>query len=470
VAGQDLLDATVTTTSQLTPLGEWHQPGGTVTTWVPTAATLDAVRAAPPSPVPPSHQQRQHLRAFERFGAEGLPMSRIVTVAWTEPGQCDLAAMTEAIDAHLQRHDTYASTFATGPDGELVRSVLDDPTVIRFEPQARGAMEWCGWRESLLDLPGPLAWDCMRFHVVQYPDRFTVCVCIDHVRCDGSLVAPVFDDLHSGYRTLVGLEAPAPRPPSVSHLTSCERQAALVESLTATADEVVRWTEFLDRPTRSPFGPVPDATRCALSSRPLVDAATAAAVEQACTDAGSRLVGGVLAAVARAWCDVTGAPWLRAIVPVTELEDQGGLGWFTGVVPAVIPAPARAAGPTIAVAQHAFESARHLSRIPPEAVREIVGAECAPTAADWTTPLVSLMDFTRPPVTTGAVAAWQKHDGRLLLNEGAAKQVGLWFSRHADGLALTIAFPDTPDARRVMDLLVERIAEGLRAAAEPGGR
>jgi len=456
--------------TQLTPLGEWHQPGGNVTTWVPTAATLDAVRAARPSPVPPSHQQRQHIRAYERFRAEGLPMARIVAVAWTEPGRCDLAAMTRAVNAHLQRHDTYASVFGTDAAGAIVRSVVDDPGAIRFAPQPRGLMEWVDWRTALLDLPGPLDWDCMRFHVVQYQDHFTACVCMDHVRCDGSLVAPVFDDLHSGYRALVGPEAPTPRPPSVSHLTACERQAALLGALTPDADEVVQWASFLDGPARSPFGSVSAAAPCLLRSRPLVDAVTAAAFERVCTDTGSRLVGGVLAVVARAWGEVSGAPTLRALVPLTEIDDQGGLGWFTGVVPVEIPAPDPVTGPAIALAQHVFESARHLSRIPPEAVRELVGTGRVPTVADWTTPLVSLMDFTRPPVTTGAVAGWQMHDGRLLLNEGAAEQVGLWFSRHATGLALTTAFPDTVDARRAMDRLVGSIIEELRAVAGSVGR
>jgi len=167
MAGRDHLDATVTTPSRLTPLGEWHQPGGAVTTWVPTAATLGAVRHARPSPVPPSHQQRQHIRAFERFRAEGLAMSRIVVVAWTEPGRCDLEAMTGAIAAHLQRHDTYASVFENGTDGEIVRSVVEDATEIVFEPATRGEMSWEDFRTSLLDTPGPLDRDCMRFHVVQ---------------------------------------------------------------------------------------------------------------------------------------------------------------------------------------------------------------------------------------------------------------------------------------------------------------
>ena len=457
----------MTAAPHLSPLGEWHQPGGTVTTWVPSAATLDAVRTARPSPVPPSHQQRQHLRAYERFRADGLTMSRLVTVAWSEPGRCDLGAMTAAVDAHLQRHDSYASVFGTGPDGRIVRSVLDDPSVIRFEPVDRGLVPWADWRASLLETPGPFDWDCMRFHVVQYPDHFTVCAVVDHLRCDGSLIAPLFDDLHSGYRSLVGRESPVPRPPSVSHLTYCERQAALTDSLTSSADEVVQWAGFLDGAGRSPFGVVHDAAPCTSTSRALVDAGVMDAFERVCIDAGSRLAGGLLAVVAGAWGEVVGAPTLRAIVPVTAPDDQGGLGWFTGVVPVVVDATVPADGPAIAAAQRAFEVTRHLSRIPPEAVRELVGEGGVADAADWTTPLISLMDFTRPPVTTGPVAAWQKHDGRFLLNEGAAKQVGLWFSRHPAGLTLMMSFPDTTGARRTMERLVGRIADGFRAVAGP---
>jgi len=124
----------VTAAPYLAPLGAWHQPGGHVTSWVPTPRTWAAVRTAEPSPVPASHQQAQHVRAYERFRAAGLTMARLGTVAWTEPGRCDLGAMTAAVDAHLQRHDTYADVLAVGPDGRLARSVIADPAAVRFEP------------------------------------------------------------------------------------------------------------------------------------------------------------------------------------------------------------------------------------------------------------------------------------------------------------------------------------------------
>lgn len=457
-------------TPPMLPLHEWVLPLGVVTTWRPTAATSVLVRHAGPSPVPPSHEQQEHIRTYLRFTEEGLAMSRLLTVAWTEPGACDLEAMTKAIEAHVRRHDTYASRFVVLDDGHLERRVIDDRSEIRFEPVARGEMSGEDWRDALLDTPGPLEWDCFTFHVVQHEEDFVFCACIDHLVADGSLVVPVFADIHDTYAALC---AGRPQPllaSSASHIDYCARQQVRVRSLTPQSGEVRAWNEYLCPVDPSAITPLPVGSATAitpgsLSTHWLVDVAAVDAFEQACVATGNRMIGGVLAAVALAWAEVGGSTTFRGLVPVTTPEDHGGLefhGWFSGVVPVAFSVAGCTLAEATTVAQSAYSGARPLSALPPGAVADLLGADVVPSVA-WSAPLVSFWDASRP--TPGdSVARWLAHDGRSMLNQGASEQVGLWINRSPAGAFVTVSVPDTPEAHRSRDRLVAR----LRALLEQG--
>ncbi|MFM8303318.1 MAG: condensation domain-containing protein [Actinomycetota bacterium] len=420
-------------------------------------------------------QQHQHIESFLRFESLAVPMARLLTVAWTEPGTCDLGAMTQAIDAHVQRHDTYASRFVVLDDGRIERRVIDDRTAIHFEAIPRGEMAWEEWRESLLDTPGPLEWDCFRFHVVQYDDSFTVCACLDHLNGDGTFMIQVFADIHDTYRAVVEGEAPPVLAPTASYLSYCERQAATVRALTRESDEVRGWAEFL-RPADPaavvslPVGEVVDATATTLSSHPLMDATEAEEFHRACVASGSRLIGGVLGLVAQAWTDLSGASFFRAITPMTNLDDHERrlyLGWFVSIVPVAFPVARHALVESMVAAQATYTRSRPLAAVPPGAVAAILADDGPIDVAHWTVPMISVGDFTRTSLTSGNRARWQAHDGLVMLTEGAANQVGLWINRNASGITVTTAFPDTPEARDTRDHLVHRMAELSRSVAMP---
>lgn len=393
-------------------------------------------------------------------------MARLLTVAWTEPGSCDLRAMTLAIDAHLQRHDTYASRFVLEGD-QVERRVITDRAEIRFEPVGRGEMAWEDWRESLLDTPGPLDWDCFRFHVVQYTDSFTVCACLDHLNGDGTFMIQVFADIHDTYQAAAEGRQPPELPPTASYLAYCDRQAAQVRALTRESDEVRGWADFLapvDPAVLAPLpvGDVTETTTVTLSSHPLLDAGAAEAFHRACVAAECRLMGGVLGVVARAWTEITGAPAFRAITPTTNIDDHERrlyLGWFVSIVPVAFSVAGRTLAETMATAEVAYRKNRPLSAVQPSAVAELLGADGTSDVTPWTVPMVSLADFTRTTLTSENRARWQTHDGLVMLNDGAAQQVGLWINRNTSGITVTAAFPDTPEARSSRDRLVRRMCE-----------
>ena len=119
-------------TSFFRPLHEWNGPPGALVVWRPTTDAWTAVREAPSSPVPPSHEQEQHLRAYRACERQQSEMARLLIVTWQEPGLCDVRTMTEVLNAYLQHHDTYQSWFQE-QDGVIQRRLVHEPGALRLE-------------------------------------------------------------------------------------------------------------------------------------------------------------------------------------------------------------------------------------------------------------------------------------------------------------------------------------------------
>jgi hypothetical protein len=67
-------------------------------------------------------------------------MPRLMVVSWDVPGVCDIASMTDAINAHVRRQDTYHSAFEF-ENGNIFRRTIVDPEDITFEPVAVGELD-----------------------------------------------------------------------------------------------------------------------------------------------------------------------------------------------------------------------------------------------------------------------------------------------------------------------------------------
>ena len=97
-------------------------------------------RQAPVSPVPVSYMQGQHIRGVVERTGSGLEYSRQIIATCEVPGQCDIAAMNEALNSYLRRHDTYRSWFEYTDDGDILRHTLTDPDDLEFEPVNHGEL------------------------------------------------------------------------------------------------------------------------------------------------------------------------------------------------------------------------------------------------------------------------------------------------------------------------------------------
>jgi hypothetical protein len=105
---------------------DWSPAAAQVVSWHASPSVRAKARQAAISAVPASYQQAQHLRGFYQRAAHGLDMARLCIGAWDVAGVCDIPVMTDAINAHLRRHDTYHSWFEYKNPKDIVRRTIRD--------------------------------------------------------------------------------------------------------------------------------------------------------------------------------------------------------------------------------------------------------------------------------------------------------------------------------------------------------
>src|SRR5829696_3269462 len=305
----------------LEPIRNWLDSPGDVTSWIPSASTLDAARDAPVSDVPASYQQAQHLRAYREHSARGNEMARLNIPSWNIPGRCDIRAMTFVINAYLRRHDTYHSWFEFDAAGEILRRTIVSSGAIKFVPVEHGEMAPAEWQDHVLAMPDPLQWDCFRFGVIQRSDHFTFYISIDHLHADAMFMGAIFVEIHKMYAALVEGGAPIPLPDAGSYLEYCIRQRQYTSALTLDSPEVRTWIDFAESNDGSlPSFPLPlgdPLVPCssALLTVELMGEEQSQRFNDACAKAGARFSGGLLVCAAVAVNELTGADEFSLISP-----------------------------------------------------------------------------------------------------------------------------------------------------------
>ncbi len=450
----------------LCPLIGWSGPPAALTMWRPSAATAASARRAPASPVPPSYEQEQHLRAFRDCEQRQDEMARLLIVTWEEPGQCDIAAMTQVVTAHLSRHDTYHSWFAER-DGTLVRHVLADPAGIEMEPVALGDVNAAEWREHASATPSPFAWDCFRFGILQRADGFTCFASIDHLNTDASVIPLVMRELHAAYRAVIGGGTLPALPPPGRYLDYCAGQRQRAASLTLTDPAVAEWIAFLHRnkgrmpPFPLPLGVLEDRCRAAYLNLDILDEAATAAFESACRASGGRMIGGLLACAGLTERELAGAARYSVVtLAPTRRSPQAfrTAGWCMGILPIDFDLAGQGFAGLAGIAEQVFEDRLHLAGVPIERVLELAAGlpSIRPVATGGV--MLSYSDMSRPPFSPQVLHDWHHTNGRVYFNQGMAAQVAIWLFKTGRGLTLTAAYPDNATAGSSM----QRYAETFR--------
>jgi mycolipenoyl-CoA---2-(long-chain-fatty acyl)-trehalose mycolipenoyltransferase / long-chain-acyl-CoA---trehalose acyltransferase len=460
-------------------INRWQPPAGPVTTWTASPGAREAARNARRSDLPPSYQQTQHLWTAYEGKAMGRQQPRLMVVAWDIPGVCDIPAMTAAITAHVRRHDTYHNWFEFEND-VIVRRTIDNPDVIDFVPVEFGHMSAEQIRtHALTATPETLNWDCFTFGIVQHTDYFTFYTSVDHLHIDGMSAALIFLDIHLTYqdpRQAAHQQQPSTLLPAGSYQDYTLRQREQVASLTPSSPQIKDWIEFArDTDGDWPRFPLPLGERRATGKGDfvtveLLDAAQSESFETACSAAGARLSGGVLACAALAEAELTGTETYHGFIPYdtrTPGVDTMTVGWFASLFPVTVPIGSGSFAAAARAAQKSFDDAKHLASVPMDRVMELatpgqLGIRPFPRPAM----MVSFVDFRKIPI---AALFEQTHFGIYgdNLSHGG---INMWINRQADKTTVTISFPDNAKARksvhRYIAVLTQAFAGAVRTTSD----
>jgi hypothetical protein len=453
---------------------DWEPSAGTAITWQPSRAALDAVSSAPVSDVPVSYMQGQHIRGYYEQTAAGLDYSRLMIVSCDAPGRCDVRAMTYVINAHLRRHDTYRSAFSYDGEGPIVRRTIEDPADIEFVPVRHGELTLDQSRELLAQTPDPLQWDCFRFGIVQDEDHFTFFASIDHVHVDAMIVGTTLIEFHMMYLALVGGHPPIPLPDAGSYDAFCRKQALHLDALTTASPQVKSWVEFAKGNDGSmPAFPLPLGDPSVRDTGDIVtlrmmDEEQTARFESACTAAGARFIGGVMACTGLAESELTGSDTYYALTPSDTRStptDALTQGWFTGLVPITVPIAGATFGEAARTAQVSFDSGRHLAELPYGRVMELDPSLQKPRP---NFPVVNFLDSGSAPLSVLLTADISDLNIGIFSDGRFSYQLSIYVMRVEDETAVAVMFPDNPEAQASVATYLAALKSVFERVAESG--
>jgi mycolipenoyl-CoA---2-(long-chain-fatty acyl)-trehalose mycolipenoyltransferase / long-chain-acyl-CoA---trehalose acyltransferase len=456
-------------------LFDWEPSAGSTVSWEPTPAAREKVSQAQVSSVPVSYMQAQHIRGYVEQKARGLDYSRLMIISSDQPGQCDIRAVTYVVNAHLRRHDTYRSWFEYTDNGQIIRRTLDDPAHIEFVPVEHGELTVAQIRELAVSTPDPLQWGCFQFGIIQGADHFTFYGSVDHVHVDAMIVGVTLVEFHMMYDALVGGAGPLELPEAGSYDDFCMRQHRFTSALTAKSPQVRSWTQFAESNDGSlpdfalPLGDVSKPSQADIVTMTMLDEQQTARFESACTAAGARFIGGVLACCGLAEHELTGAHTYYGLTPRdTRRTSTDALtqGWFTGLIPITVPIADSSFEAAALAAQASFDTGAHLAEVPYDRVVELSPTVRKPRP---NFPVINFLDAGTAPLDVLLTAELDGLNIGVYSDGRYSYQMLIYVIRVAQETAVTMMFPDNPEAQEsvarylaALKSVLERVAEGGR--------
>ncbi len=429
--------------------GSWTPGRGPVTTWTASSASREIMARAEVDPIAPSFQQAQHLRTAYEARTNGREVPRLIMAAWDIDGWCDIAAMTDAINAHIRRHDTYHSAFDVTAEA-ITRRTVDAAERLEFVPTALGFLDQDAIRTLVQTAtPGTLEWDCFTFGVIQKPDHFTVYANVDHLHSDGTSAGLIYREINLTYRALVdGLASTLPATSGYRDFTA--RQNLHVGAMTLDSRPIKDWVDFArdagaDWPN-FPLGLGDTSTggEGGIVTVELLNGDETEEFNAACRAAGTRFSGGVMACAALADHELTGAETFHGLTPSdtrTGDAQSVSVGWYASLFPVSVPVGDGNFAQMARAAQKSFDANKHLSAVAFKRVLDLAShEELGLTPSDRPSMMVSLLDFR-------ALVDAEADRFGIYLDNLSHGGINTWIVRHADQTTLTVSFPETPEAR-----------------------
>jgi hypothetical protein len=457
-------------------LNEWSLTPGSVTSWHPTAAAQEIARRAPVSSVPVSYMQHQHLRNYSERADAGLNFSRQIIASCDVAGQCDTSAMDHAVNAYLRRHDTFRSWFEPTGDGGFVRHAIDDPAVIEFVPVDQGHLTVDEIRAHVVEIPSPLEWGCFTFGVIQHEEHFSFFAAMDHVHGDATLIGTTMMEANGMYSAMSASGQALTLPDAGSFDDFCVREREYTSALTLDSPGVRAWIDFAENNRDGfpefplPLGNPLESTSSDMTSQILMGPAQTERFESACASAGARFVGGLFACLGLVEHEFTGAMTYYGLTPRdsrTASDNFMTQGWFTGLIPIVVPVAATSFSEAAWSAQNSFDSGLEMARVPYYRVLEL-----APWL-NWPQPNFPVSNFLHggaAPLNAVLAAA----DMGLANNVGIypddrfSYQLTIYIFRYGEGTVMAIMHPDNPVAKKSATRYMEAMKSVSERVADSG--
>jgi hypothetical protein len=454
----------------------WTLSPGEVISWHPTTVAQEKALQAPISDVPVSYMQSQHIRGHYRQIESGLDYSRQIIATCEVAGQCDIAAMNQALNAYLRRHDTYRSWFSYAGEGDVVRRTIADPADVEFEPINFGEMAADDVYKHIVAIPTPLEWGCYTFGVVQAEDHFTFYASIDHVHGDAALIGITMLESAGMYNALTENGEPLALPEAGSFDEFCVQEREYTSELTVDSPEVKAWIEFAENNNGSypefplPLGNPLQPTVGDIVGEVLLNAEQTERFEEACKGAGARFIGGVFACLAQVEHELTGAPTYYGLTPRDTRRTSDNFmtqGWFTGLVPITVPIAAASFAEAAGVAQVSFDSGLKLARVPYDRVLEL---------APWLDrpkpnfPVANFFHGGAAPLNAVLAAAQSGYANNIgIYSDGRySYQLTIYIFRYEDGLAMEVMLPNNPVAQKSVARYIAAMKSVCAGVADTG--
>jgi hypothetical protein len=457
-------------------LDEWVLAPGSVTSWHPTAAASEKVRHAPVSSVPVSYMQSQHLRNYTERAAAGLNFSRQIIASCDVPGHCDIAAMDQALNGYLRRHDTFRSWFEDAGDGEFTRHTIADIADIEFEPINHGHMNIDQIHAHAVSIPNPLEWGCFTFGIVQRKDHFSFFAAMDHVHGDATLIGTTMLEANGMYAALSSGGEALELPDAGSFDDFCTREREFTSALTVDSPGVQAWIDFAENNNGGfpefplPLGDPLESEKSYMASELLMNAAQTERFDAACTTAGARFVGGLFACLGLVEHEFTGALTYYGLTPRdsrTAADNFMTQGWFTGLIPITVPIAASSFTDAAWAAQSSFDSGLDMARVPYYRVLEL-----APWLK-WPEPDFPVSNFLHggaaPLNAILAAGDLGLADNIGIYPDGRVSyQLTIYVFRYGEGTVMAIMYPDNPVALKSVTRYMEAMKSVCVRVADSG--
>ncbi|HET7742010.1 MAG TPA: acyltransferase, partial [Mycobacterium sp.] len=219
-----------------------------------------------------------------------------------------------------------------------------------------------------------------------------------------------------------------------------------------------------------PLGDPSEPSNSELLSEFLMDPEQTERFESACTGVGARFIGGLFACFALVEHEFTGALTYYGLTPRDTRRTTDNFmtqGWFTGLIPIVVPVAATSFSEAAAAAQACFDSSLDMVRVPYYRVLEL-----APWL-NWPQPNFPVSNFLHggaaPLNAILAAGAMGLANNIGIYPDGRfSYQLTIYIFRYGEGTVMAIMHPDNPVAKKSATRYMEAMSSVAVRVADSG--